>query len=76
MNYISRESKAADHEMVKATILQGAVCPCIIAMYVTSGWRAITPEMEAGSPLLEPPQPKQVLPQVGQQPDFSLPWSS
>lgn len=60
----------------KLPSLQGAVCPCIIAMYVTSGWRAITPEMEAGLPLLEPSQPKQVLPQVGQQHGSSLPWSS
>ena len=59
----------------KLPSLQGAVCPCIIAIYMPFGWGETTPEMEAGSSLLEPSQPKQVPPQVGRQCGSSLPWS-
>lgn len=41
----------------KLPSLQGAVCPCIIAIYVTFGWRAITPEMEAGHLYQNHPNP-------------------
>lgn len=43
---------------------QGAVCPGLTAILVTLRWGVVTPEMEPGSPLLEPPQPQQVLAQV------------